>query len=144
MIQELKKRLNFEINSVQFVQRDGLKFLDIELPDSNLESIESKSKIISDLLDEINLIEENYYLNIFSSGTEKEIELKNINLFLEKNLLIKLKKQYLSQIEWEGILVETKPNEVILKINNKGRIQKLKIAKEDITFIKTTAKLRKE
>lgn len=144
MIQELKKRLNFEINSVQFIQRDGFKFLDIELPDSTLESIESKSKIISDLLDEINLIEENYFLNIFSAGTEKEIELKNINLFLEKNLLIKLKKKYLGQNEWEGILVKTKPNEIILKINNKGRIQKLKITKEDITFIKTTAKLRKE
>lgn len=144
MFQELKKRLNFEINSIQFVERDGLRFLDIELPDTQLSEIENKSKIILGIIDEINPNEENYYLNIYSSGTEKEIELKNINLFLEKNLLIKITKQYLDKTEWEGILVESLPNEIVLKINNKGRIQKLKVKKVDIYFVKTTAKLRKE
>lgn len=144
MFQELKKRLNFEINSIQFVERDGLRFLDIELPDTKLSEIEYKSKIISNIIDEINPNEENYYLNIYSSGTEKEIELKNINLFLEKNLLIKITKQYLDKTEWEGILIESLPNEIVLKINNKGRIQKLKVKKEDIYYVKTTAKLRKE
>lgn len=144
MFQELKKRLNFEINSIQFVERDGFRFLDIELPDTQLSEIEYKSKIISDIIDEINPDEENYYLNIYSSGTEKEIELKNINLFLEKNLLIKITKQYLNKTEWEGILVENLPNEIVLKINNKGRIQKLKVKKADIYYVKTTAKLRKE
>ncbi|MBD5423376.1 MAG: hypothetical protein HDR43_02685 [Mycoplasma sp.] len=145
MIDELKKRLNFEVNSIQFVNRDGYKFLDIELPESKLNVIEEKTKIISKILDEIDDgTIDNYYLNVFSSGTEKEIDLKNIDLFINNNLLIKTTKPYLEKQEWEGILVSNDLSNITLKINNKGRMQKLKINKTDINFIKTTAKFKKE
>ena len=53
LIQELKKRINFEVNLIEFVKRDGLNFLDIELPDTNLKSIKEKTKLISNIIDEI-------------------------------------------------------------------------------------------
>lgn len=144
MIQELKKRINFEVNLIEFVKRDGLNFLDIELPDTNLKSIEEKTKLISNIIDEIDKTNDNYYLNVFSSGTEKEIKLKDINLFIEKYLSIKSSKQYFEKNDWEGDLLENTNEYIILKINNKGRIQKLQIEKKYIVYIKTTAKLRKD
>ena len=59
-------------------------------------------------------------------------------------ILIKSTKTYLEKNEWEGHLIENNIDNLILKVNNKGRFQKLKILKKDIHFIKTTAKLRKE
>lgn len=144
MIQELKKRINFEVNLIEFVKRDGLNFLDIELPDTNLKSIEEKTKLISNIIDEIDKTNDNYYLNVFSSGTEKEIKLKDINLFIGKYLSIKSSKQYFGKNDWEGDLLENTNEHIILKINNKGRIQKLQIEKKYIVYIKTTAKLRKD
>lgn len=144
MIKKLKEKINFKINSIQFVKREGLTFLDIEIPESSLIQIEEKSKIILNLINEIDDSNINYYLNIYSAGTEKEIELKNINLFIDQYLLVKTHKHYLNKIEWEGYLIENNINDIVIKINNKGRNQKLKIDKKDISFIKTTAKLRKE
>ena len=144
MIQELKKRINFEVNLIEFVKRDGLNFLDIELPDINLKSIEEKTKLISNIIDEIDKTNDNYYLNVFSSGTEKEIKLKDIDLFIGKYLSIKSSKQYFEKNDWEGDLLENTNEHIILKINNKGRIQKLQIKKKYIVYIKTTAKLRKD
>ncbi len=144
MIKKLKEKINFKINSIQFVKREGLTFLDIEIPESSLIQIEEKSKIILNLINEIDDSNINYYLNIYSAGTEKEIELKNINLFIDQYLLVKTHKHYLNKIEWEGYLIENNINNIVIKINNKGRKQKLKIDKKDISFIKTTAKLRKE
>ena len=45
MIQKLKEKINFKINSIQFVKREGLTFLDIEIPETSLDQIEEKSKI---------------------------------------------------------------------------------------------------
>lgn len=144
LIQELKKRIDFEVNSIQFIKRDGHIYLDIELPDKDLKSIESKTKLILSLIEEIDHTNEDYFLNIFSSGTEKEIDIKNIGLFIGENLLVKTKKPYLEKQEWEGPLEENEHLLIVLKVNNKGRFQKIKIKKEDISFIKTTAKLKKE
>ena len=144
MIQKLKEKINFKINSIQFVKREGLTFLDIEIPETSLDQIEEKSKIILNLIHEIDDDNIDYYLNVYSEGTEKEIDLKNINLFISQYLLVKTNKHYLHNVEWEGHLIENNINDIVIKINNKGRIQKLKINKKDISFIKTTAKLRKE
>ena len=144
MIQKLKEKINFKINSIQFVKREGLTFLDIEIPETSLDQIEEKSKIILNLIHEIDDDNIDYYLNVYSEGTEKEIDLKNINLFIGQYLLVKTNKHYLHKVEWEWHLIENNINDIVIKINNKGRIQKLKINKKDISFIKTTAKLRKE
>lgn len=144
MIQKLKEKINFKINSIQFVKREGLTFLDIEIPETSLDQIEEKSKIILNLIHEIDDDNIDYYLNVYSEGTEKEIDLNNINLFIDQYLLVKTNKHYLHKVEWEGHLIENNINDIVIKINNKGRIQKLKINKKDISFIKTTAKLRKE
>lgn len=144
MIQKLKEKINFKINSIQFVKREGLTFLDIEIPETSLNEIEKKSKIILNLINEIDNTNTDYYLNVYSEGTEKEIDIKNINLFINQYILIKTNNHYLDKSEWEGHLIENNINDIVLKINNKGRFQKLKINKKDISFIKTTAKLRKE
>ena len=70
--------------------------------------------------------------------------MENINFYINEYILIETSKHYLEKQKWEGDLIENNQDHIILKINNKGRFQKLKILKQDIVFIKTTAKLRKE
>ena len=74
----------------------------------------------------------NYYLNIYSTGTEKEIKIDNLNLFLNSYLFFELKKQILDKNKWEGTLIENNNDHVVLKINKKGRFQKITILKENI------------
>ncbi len=143
MIQKIKEEVDFEINSIQFVNRDGFKYLDIELPDIDLNEIEKKTRVILEIIRKIDNSSDDYYLNVFSSGTEKEIDLKNIGLFINQYLQVRTNKHYLDKNEWEGNLIENKPEEIVIKINNKGRIQKLTIEKKNISFIKTTAQIKK-
>lgn len=143
MIKEIKKKIPFEVLYVGFSKLDGFTFLDIELPDNDLKTIESKTLIISKILDELDLKINNYYLNVYSSGTEKEFELDEIDKLINKNILVKTKKHYFDKNLWEGKMIFNDENEIILHVNNKGRFQKLKIQKEQIEKIKTTAKLKK-
>ena len=98
MIQKLKEKINFKINSIQFVKREGLTFLDIEIPETSLDQIEEKSKIILNLIHEIDDDNIDYYLNVYSEGTEKEIDLNNINLFIDQYLLVRTNKHYLHKV----------------------------------------------
>ena len=109
-----------------------------------MQKIEHKSRIISNILDEIYVTDQNYYLNIYSTGTEKEVKIDNLNLFLNSYLFFELKKQILDKNKWEGTLIENNNDHVVLKVNKKGRFQKITISKDNIVFVKTTARLRKE
>lgn len=144
LIKKIKERINFSVNYIGFAKRDGLDFLDIELPENDLKVIEEKSRIISNILDEINPYETSYFLNVYSAGTEQMINLNDLDEHLDKNIWIELKKDYLSKNYWEGKLIQNNQFAVTLLVNNKGRFQKLVINKEDITFIKLSAKLKKE
>lgn len=144
MINKLKKQLPFNIISISFNQREGFKFLDIELDEKDLNAIEEKTQIILKALNQIDQSNDEYFLNVYSSGTEKEISKNNLNNHLEEYIHIKTSKQYLDKSEWEGHLKTISQNEIILLVNNKGRFQKLKIDMDDINYIKKTAKLSKE
>lgn len=144
MIKKLKEKLPFSINNISFAKRDGFDFLDIELPDHNLKTIEEKSKIISQLLDEISPYESSYYLNVYSAGTEQNLDPNDLDQHLMANVQIETKKAYLEKNKWEGQLVLNTAEQIKLIINNKGRFQKLVVEKSDLELIKLSAKLKKE
>ncbi|MGL4343486.1 MAG: hypothetical protein ACRCRZ_02895 [Metamycoplasmataceae bacterium] len=144
MFKKLIEKINFKINSIQLNKRDNALFLDIEIPCSSLEEIVEKSKLISNILDSENILEkENYFLNIYSSGTEKEIGWDELTNHLNKNIFIKLRRNIFKSHQWEGILIDLNEKELILKINIKGLLAKRTFLREDIIFIKQTAKWEK-
>jgi ribosome maturation factor RimP len=93
LIEELKKKLDFPLLECKFTNRDNLLFLDIEIDYPTMGEIQAKSRIISDIIDEIDTSDKEYYLNIYSSGAEKDIVLSELKNYLEKFIQIYLEKQ---------------------------------------------------
>lgn len=137
----LKKHIPFEVLHIGFSNKAGFKFLDIELPDKDLDTIQKKTLVISKILDEIDSDIENYYLNVYSSGTEKNIKINDIDKYLNCYIMINLHKHQLNKNCWEGMLININDESITIQINNKGRFQKLIILKSNIKDIKITAKL---
>lgn len=144
LIKEIVENLPFDIVYIGFSYLNGFKYLNVELKDSDLKTIENKSKVISDLLDKIDKNNESYYLNVYSSGSEQEITLDQLKHHLNKNILIETKKTYLKKKSWEGLLIGYDEVTLTLHVNNKGRFQRLVIDKSQCYYIKLTAKLKKE
>lgn len=143
MIEKLKEKLEFELIECKFIERDNLLFLDIEINCPTMKEIEHKSKIISNILDEIDNSEKIYYLNIYSSGVEKEIKLNEIENYVEKNIKISLINQYLNSNYFEGELIEISDESIKMKINIKGCFRKLEFRKDNIKQLNESIKLIK-
>ena len=137
------QKLDFELLNCQFSKRDNLLFLDIEIDSPTLKEIENKSRIISNALDEIDKTNKEYYLNIYSSGAEKNIDLKNISNYLEKHIQIILIKPMLDNNLFEGQLIEINENFIKMRINMKGCFRKLDFQHSNIKQIKQSIKLTK-
>ncbi len=144
MIDKLMRKLDFKLLNCQFSKRDNLLFLDIEIDSPTLVEIEKKSKIISNILDEIDQTDKEYYLNIYSSGTEKNIDWENIHDYLEENIKIKLINPILDSHDFEGTLIEVNESSIKMKINMKGCFRKLEFQNSNIKQFKQSIKLNKK
>ncbi len=143
LIEKLKIKLDFDLVYCEFVQRNNLLFLDIEINSPTLREIKEKSKIISDILDEIDSSDNNYYLNIFSSGAEKEINIDNIENYINKNIKTFLTKEQNNGSFFEGELVEVTKATIKMRINFKGHFRKLEFDKNNIKQLNESIKLTK-
>lgn len=143
MIEKLKKRIDFELVDCKFVERDKLMFLDIEIDSPKINELEIKSKIISNILDEIDTSDNNYYLNVYSSGIEKKIDINDMDNHLGKNIKIYLENQYLNNNLFEGELLEVSETSIKLKINMKGCFRKIEFPKHNIKELNESIKLTK-
>ncbi|MDK2819608.1 MAG: hypothetical protein KFW07_02105 [Mycoplasmataceae bacterium] len=144
MIEKLKKKIDFNLLECKFVERNNLTFLDIEIDYKNLNEVEEKSKIISDILDEIDNNEKQYYLNVYSSGAEKNINWEDVNNFYEKYIQVILIKPYLNSNSFEGELIDIQEESLKLLVNLKGCFRKLEFQKSNIKELKQSIKLTKK
>ncbi len=144
MIEELKKKLDFPLLECKFTNRDNLLFLDIEIDYPTMGEIQAKSRIISDIIDEIDTSDKEYYLNIYSSGAEKDIVLSELKNYLEKFIQIYLEKQQHDNIWFEGELLEVKEDSILMKINMKGCFRKIEFLNSNIKQFKQSIKQKKE
>ncbi|MGL5732973.1 MAG: hypothetical protein ACRCXE_02810 [Metamycoplasmataceae bacterium] len=143
MLEELRKRLDFELLDCKFSRRDNLDFLDIEINYSTLAEIEEKSKIISNILDEIDKSDKEYYLNIYSPGAEREIEFQELENYINKYIKITLKNQQLNNTIFDGELLEIGEESLKLKVNIKGCIRKIDFKISNIKNINKSIKVAK-
>ncbi len=144
ILKDLHKKFGEKITSAKWETEFGAEFLRIEVQEPNLEKLTAISKEISDYLDTIDQLNKKYFLDIFSSGTEKEITFDNIGKYIDKNIFISLKKPIKDKIEFEGKLIDVIENTLIIKWNSKGQFRKQKLSKNDIQKINLSAKLKKE
>ena len=139
----LLKKFENTVKDAFLEKRDGFNFINVELKLSRFDDVITMSKKISEYLDEIDYSEDEYFLDIYSSGTEQDIELKNVTEYLNQSVQIKLKKSIKGNEEFIGDLVEADDLKVKVLWNAKGQFRKQEINLEDIENIKLFTKIGK-
>lgn len=102
-----------------------------------IEDLEGANKLISDMLDKYDSDMPLYYLEVSSPGAEKELrnyeEIKeNVGkyIYLETNL-----------VKYYGTLEEINEDNLVIRVNFKGRFKNINISLADLNFIRLAVKV---
>ena len=142
-------KLDLEILEVEWVNEYGTNILRI-IADSketlDIDQATALNEAISLGLDELDMIDDEYMLEVSSPGIEKELKndddiTYNIDNYVHIDFLthypITAKTKVL---DLEGYLRNYSNNVLEIEYNNKGQIKKLSINKEDIKLIRLAIK----
>lgn len=146
-----KEELLKEIQTIfsKIFKDNGIEFVDVEYvkePKGNvlrifidkkdgvdLDSCEFASNLVSEWLDEVDPIEQSYFLEVSSPGIDREIKLDKLENFIDKKILIKCYKKINGTKEFIGYLKGYDDVKLTLDIDK----QSIDFDKNDIAIIKT-------
>lgn len=131
-----------EVNKAFFEKEAGIRYLRVEVKHTKMSEIAELSKEINTFLDNNDPSDENYYLDIFSPGTDQTFDPKNSDEYIGENVLISLKKHVKEKNEYIGELLSFDGSEIIVKWNAKGQFRKQAIAIDNIELIKKYIKAK--
>lgn len=143
---DIKKKLQeqfIEIKDAFFEKEMGMKFLRVETTLRDLEEVTKLSRKISDYLDEIDKSDAEYYLDVYSAGTDSSLDKNDLQENLNKNVLVTLNKRIKDFDGFEGQLLSADDKIVIIRWNAMGQFRKQEIELDNIKEIKLSAKLNK-
>lgn len=136
--------LDIEIISVDYVREFGSNILRIigrKIPSMSIDDASELNNLISEDLDKLDLIEDEYYLEVSSEGIEKELRTNSeIIEALGEYIYIEAKDENGTDLELYGTLNALDNEIVSIKVNQKGRIRTLNIAKNNIKLIRLAVK----
>jgi ribosome maturation factor RimP len=100
----------------------------------NIQDCEKVNDAINDILDEEDLIKEQYFLEVSSPGIERSLRReKHFKDNLEKEVLVKLYRPFNKKREYTGILKNFENSEITLECNN----EIIKFNLKDIVSVNT-------
>jgi ribosome maturation factor RimP len=138
LLQPILSEKQIKLYDIQFAEEFGFKILRVLIESDNgidLDSLTIVNDYLSLKLDNEDIIDGEYMLEVSSSGAEKELRNDlEIEEAIGKYVHIEADSEY------DGYLEEADPNEISLKINIKGRIKKIKIEKKQIKKIRLAVK----
>lgn len=138
------KQLDIEIISVEFVKEFGMKILRVIARKDPVFTIDDSSdlnKLISDELDKVDIIEEEYYLEVSSEGIERELRNDDeIKQAIGEYVCIRLYEKLNGKKELYGDLLEFDNDEIKLEVLNKNRKTEVVINKSKIAKIRLAIK----
>lgn len=141
---EEASKLGLEILEVSYVKEHGIKILRIiaEKDDGlNIDDSSNLNMAISSRLDEVDLIDEEYYLEVSSAGIERELKsTTDINNALGKYIYIKLFEKVDGQKEIYGDLIEVHDNQLVIASKIKGQPKTFDIDRNKISKIRLAVK----
>lgn len=132
-----------EVNKAYFEKEAGINYLRIEVNVRSLDKIAIISKSISDFLDVNDPSDANYYLDIFSPGTDEYFDAKDALNHIGENVQVTLKKNIKDKNEFIGEVLSADDNEVVVRWNAKGQFRKQPISIDNIEKIKKYIKIKK-
>ncbi len=122
IVQDLLKATVFEIIDVEYVKEGPFKYLRIYIdkPEGiTVDDCSDVSRLLNKKLDELDLIQEQYFLEVSSPGVERPFKtemdfIKNLN----KTVEVKLYKPLEGKKALIGILLEKNENNILLNTEN--------------------------
>ena len=125
------KELDLSLYKIVYEKEAGKNYLRILLEKEDfsldLDTCVKASEAISPILDELDPIDEEYFLEVASCG-ERELEtLDDYKKAINKYILVDVKERVLDYDELVGDLVNVTDEGIELQINLKGRIKKVSI-----------------
>ena len=137
LVKENIENLGYSIYDVQYVKEGKDYYLRILIEKENgsvdLNDCEKVNNSIVDILDEADLIKEQYFLEISSTGVERIIRNdKHLQKHLNDFIAIKLFKPLNGEKEYIGKLLSFNENEIKIEVENKEML----IDKKEIDLMK--------
>jgi len=134
------EKLGLEIVSVSFVKEYGTKILRVVADKEfglTLEDSERLNLAMRKVLDEDDITDEDYYLEVSSVGAERQLKTRReIEHAIGRYVSIKTDKG-----KFFGDLVEVTDDSLTLRINNKGRMSKTVFKNANIQEIRLAVKI---
>ncbi len=124
--ENLISNLGYELVDVEFVEEQNEYYLKIFIDKNggiNLEDCQLVSEIIGEKLDELDMIDTSYYLEVSSPGLDRPIKTdQDIKRNLEKEVEVNLYKSINGKKHIEGILIDYDENTVTIQIEEEKMI----------------------
>lgn len=128
--------MGYELYELNFVPegRDMRLTVRIDKPGTRigLDQIVEVSERLSKVLDDANLIEVNYVLDVSSAGAERRIDLQDLPKYIGSYVNLHLKNPYKGLNTLEGELTEVHDGTLILSYRDKTRTLKAEIRLDDV------------
>ena len=135
IIEKPIKALGYEDVQVKYVKEFGTQYLRVLVDKDDVIDLEDIVKVndtISPILDEADLIQNEYVLDVTSFGAEKPINIANLEKYVGKYVNIHLSNPYKGLNILEGDLSSVTENEVTLIYKEKARAKEAVLNRKDI------------
>lgn len=135
LIEKPIKDMGYTKVYVNYLRESGTNYLRVTIDKNDIISLEDIVKVndvISPILDEADLIQSNYVLDVTSLGAEKPIEINELDQYKGKYVHIHLSHPYKGENILEGDLESVSNDTIVLAYKEKTRLIKAEISRKDI------------
>ena len=136
LIEKPVKALGFTEVEVKFVKEFGTNYLRVMVDKDDevidLDQIMEVNEVISPILDEADLIQSNYVLDVTTFGAEKPIEVARLEKYVGKYINIHLTNPYKGLNIIEGTLESVDNDNIVISYKEKTRLIKCEIVRNTI------------
>lgn len=118
LIQPIVNGKNYELYHLEYIKESGENYLRIYIDSPGgigLDDCEKVSRVVSDKLDEIDPIEESYYLEVSSPGIDRILYTDmHLRKYMGSSISIKLFKLFNGKKKYDGKLVDFNKDIIII------------------------------
>ena len=136
LIEKPIKALGYSEVEVKFVREFGTNYLRVMVDKDDeaidLEQIMAVNDLISPILDEADLIESNYVLDVTTFGAEKKIDVAHLEKYVGKYVNVHLSHPYKGLNIIEGTLESVDNDYIVISFKEKTRVIKAELVRSDI------------
>ncbi|QKT05538.1 ribosome assembly cofactor RimP [Mycoplasma sp. OR1901] len=116
----------------KMIQNDFGPTLEVVVNHTDLKEVEALSRKVSLFLESQKWFTDNHYLEVLSKGFDTNIDINQLDKFINKDVTLKLKKSYHGQDIFVVKILEDNNDSFIGSWNKKGQFKKIVFDKKDI------------